>query len=188
MPEPGRRPASNLESELDGLERMRSPLWNTLAAACRQRDSEVLGSLRAHADHLRNRHAQTTHGGLLVAPHTNTTADAPPVRTGNTGDARPEVCLRFAELAARWESETVFLSNSDQMKRFASYAEIVGMGWPVVGLLLERMAAPDGNWLWHMAVHDITGHSPAINPSDHGRADVVRAAWLQWGRANSLLP
>ena len=81
----------------------------------------------------------------------------------------------------------MFLSNSEQMRQFHSYGEIVALGWPVVRLLLERMAAPGGNWHWYMAVRDITGHSPTIAKADRGRADVILAAWLNWGRANGLL-
>ena len=121
--------------------------------------------------------------------HGARTDDCPPGswESQRTADARPEVRHRFFELSARWERETLFLSNPDQMRRFASYAEVVAMGWPVVRLLLERMAAPGGNWHWHMAVRDITGHSPRIAKADYGKVEVIRAAWLNWGRANGLL-
>ena len=62
---------------------------------------------------------------------------------------------RFDELADRWESETVFFSNSSRAAQHPVHRKIVGMGQPAVPLILARMEASGGHWF--QALHEITG-------------------------------
>ena len=65
----------------------------------------------------------------------------------NTSSATPSaftpessVRERFHRLAAEWKEQSRFLSNSAQMAMLRPYQRIIGMGPPVVPLILEELA------------------------------------------------
>ena len=100
----------------------------------------------------------------------------------------PAISLRFTELADRWETETVFLSNSDRAAAHPAHMEIIGMGEPAVPLILERMRETlegkrrtGGHW-FH-ALRDITGANP-IKHTERGNIPAMQEAWLEWGVRN----
>jgi hypothetical protein len=76
----------------------------------------------------------------------------------------------FLELAAQWERETGMLSLVQKMVMHPAYQRIIGMGQPVVPLILRALEA-------------ITGANPVL-PEQRGRLDEMAAAWLAWGREN----
>ena len=86
---------------------------------------------------------------------------------------------RFRILADRWEDETRFLSNSEQVIAHPAHRAIVALGDPVVPLILDRMRAQGGHWFY--ALHAITGTNPVAR-EDRGVVAAMQAAWLQWGR------
>jgi hypothetical protein len=58
----------------------------------------------------------------------------------------PEIGLRdrFLRLAAEWKMQSRYLSNTAQMALLKPYQRIIGMGPPVVPLILEELRrAPD---------------------------------------------
>ena len=100
---------------------------------------------------------------------------------GDEVDIGPANRERFQELADRWESETVLLSNSDLAAEHPAHREIVSMGEPAVPLILERMQLQGGHW-FH-ALREITNANP-MKPDDRGNVGAMQAAWLEWGERN----
>ena len=94
-----------------------------------------------------------------------------------------EVRLQFDTLAAEWRKQVKFLSNLRQAVMFDSYQRIIGLGRPVVPVLLEELKRqPD--W-WFCALRAITGENPA--PADAaGSLPKLAAAWVEWGRRRGL--
>ena len=88
---------------------------------------------------------------------------------------------QFDRLADEWETETALLSFSDQAADHPAHHAIIGMGEPVVPLILARMQSQGGHW-FH-ALHAITGANP-IKPSERGNIAAMQAAWQEWGKLN----
>ena len=99
-------------------------------------------------------------------------------------DIEPADRERFRELADQWENDTVLLSNSNQAAKHPAHLEIIGMGEPVVPLILERMQSQGGHW-FH-ALREITNANP-VQPDDRGNVGTMKAAWLQWGEDNGYV-
>ena len=88
----------------------------------------------------------------------------------------------FCALAAQWRAETKYLSSVSKMVRHPAYQRIIGLGLPVVPLILEDLRQHGDHWL--VALHRITGEDPA--PPDATFGEAVQA-WLQWGRQKGYL-
>ncbi len=85
---------------------------------------------------------------------------------------------KFQELADRWEEETFFLSNSEQVNAHPALQEIISIGQPAVPLIMERMRFQGGHWF--EALQQITGEDP-VSPADYGNIAAMQNSWLQWG-------
>jgi len=91
---------------------------------------------------------------------------------------------RFERLADQWDEETEFVSSSTQMILNSAYQQIIGMGEPVLPLLLERLETRGGHWFW--ALMHITGENP-ISSDKIGNYEEMREVWLTWGREHHYL-
>jgi hypothetical protein len=91
---------------------------------------------------------------------------------------------RFDELAAKWRDDTQFHSAPTILFQHPAYQEIIGMGRPVVPLLLGDLRSEDS--LWFTALHAITGENP-VPPEDRGDIPRVTEHWLNWGRARGYV-
>ena len=89
----------------------------------------------------------------------------------------------FQELAARWRDETEHLSSTSVFTHPA-YQRIIGMGRPVVPLLLRDLPRTQSHWFW--ALRAITGENP-VAPEDAGNVQKMMDAWLAWGEAHGLV-
>jgi hypothetical protein len=87
----------------------------------------------------------------------------------------------FLDLAAQWERATGMLSRVQKMVMHPAYQRIIGMGQPVVPLILRELEREPDHWFW--ALEAITGANPVL-PEQRGRLDEMAAAWLAWGREN----
>ena len=88
---------------------------------------------------------------------------------------------KFANLAAQWRQETRHLSLMSDIVMNTAYQKIIGMGTPVVGLILQDLKRQPDHWFW--ALRSITGENP-VEPNDRGRVGQMAEAWLEWGRQN----
>jgi len=59
-----------------------------------------------------------------------------------------------------------------------AYQQIIGMGNPVVPLLLSELETTPDHWFW--ALNAITGADP-VPEADRGIMEKMTKAWLKWG-------
>lgn len=90
---------------------------------------------------------------------------------------------KFRRLAAKWKAESRFLSNTVQMAMLDSYQSIIGMGEPVVPLILEALEREPDQWFW--ALHAITEEDP-VPAQARGKVREMARAWIDWGRERGL--
>lgn len=96
----------------------------------------------------------------------------------------PELREKFRRLAAEWKEQSRYLSNTAQMAMLKPYQRIIGMGWPVVPLILEELHREPDQWFW--ALEAITEENPV--PQDAaGQVRRSAEAWVSWGREHGLV-
>src|SRR5947209_6741334 len=80
------------------------------------------------------------------------------------------VSERFQRLAAEWKEQSRYLSNSAQMAMLRPYQRIIGMGPPVVPLILEELRREPDQWFW--ALEAITEQNP-VPPEALGKVRLM---------------
>jgi hypothetical protein len=88
----------------------------------------------------------------------------------------------FAMYVQQWRTESEHLSSIKVMTALPSYRRIVGMGQPIVKLLL--MELKDRPNFWFTALREITGEDEIGKGCSFKEAV---AAWLKWGHDNHYL-
>lgn len=91
---------------------------------------------------------------------------------------------RFERLSAEWKEQSQYLSNTAQMAMLPSYQRIVGMGWPVVPLILKSLEHEPDHWFW--ALEAITEQNP-VPPELEGHVADMADRWVAWGREQGIL-
>ena len=91
---------------------------------------------------------------------------------------------RFQRLSAEWKDQSRYLSNTAQMAMLPSYQRIVGMGWPVVPLILDSLEREPDHWFW--ALEAITEQNP-VPSALCGHVTEMAECWIGWGREQGLL-
>src|SRR5262249_25740043 len=91
---------------------------------------------------------------------------------------------RFHRLARDWKEQSRYLSNAAQMAMLRPYQRIIGMGLPVVPLILEELQREPDQWFW--ALESITEENP-VPPEAAGVVRMMAEAWVEWGREQGLL-
>jgi hypothetical protein len=77
------------------------------------------------------------------------------------------------------------MSNVAQMAMLRPYQKIIGMGMEAVPLLLQELQREPDQWFW--ALEAITDQNP-VPPEAAGNVRQMAAAWVEWGKANGLIP
>jgi hypothetical protein len=70
------------------------------------------------------------------------------------------------------------------MAMLKPYQRIIGMGWPVVPLILEELRREPDQWFW--ALEAITEENP-VPAADAGNVRRMAQAWIDWGVSQGLL-
>jgi hypothetical protein len=91
----------------------------------------------------------------------------------------------FRRLAAEWKEQSRYLSNTAQMAMLGPYQRIIGMGPPVVPLILEELRREPDQWFW--ALEAITEANP-VPPEDAGKVRAMARAWVEWGERQGYRP
>ena len=89
-----------------------------------------------------------------------------------------EIELIFTALVNQWREENRGVSSTNQMCMHPAYQQIIGMGEPVIPLLLRELEKKSGHWFW--ALKSITGEDP-VPPEHRGKINKMIKAWLEWG-------
>jgi EAL domain-containing protein (putative c-di-GMP-specific phosphodiesterase class I) len=92
-----------------------------------------------------------------------------------------EIEITFLELAEQWQRETGMLSVTSKISMHPAYQRIIGMGQPVVPLIMRELEREPDHWF--VALSAITGANP-VKPEQRGRLKQMAQAWIEWGRAN----
>ncbi len=88
-----------------------------------------------------------------------------------------ETHTAFAALRSEWRRTRGHSSKIKDLVMNSAYQRIIGMGEPVIPLILEEMEREPDHWSW--ALVSISGEDP-IPASARGRLDETTAAWLKW--------
>ncbi len=86
---------------------------------------------------------------------------------------------RFRELETIWRDETGHLSSYTKRFNHPAFQSIIGLGEPVVPLMLRDLEQQSGLWVW--ALPEITGANPVAD-ADAGKIARMSEAWVRWGR------
>jgi len=86
---------------------------------------------------------------------------------------------KFQRLAKKWKQETSHLSSTSRVSMHMSYQSIIGMGMPVVPIILEELKREPDHWFW--ALMAITEENPVLE-EDRGYLDKMAEAWIEWGK------
>ncbi|MEO8498218.1 MAG: hypothetical protein ABI614_24395 [Planctomycetota bacterium] len=95
-----------------------------------------------------------------------------------------ELRRQFESLSARWKEESRYLSSTTEIATNPAYQRIIGMGMPVVPLILEDLRKQPYHWFW--ALNAITGENP-VPESMRGRIREMADAWISWGVESRLV-
>jgi hypothetical protein len=92
---------------------------------------------------------------------------------------------RFLRPAGEWKEQSRYLSNPAQMALLRPYQRIIGMGLPVVPLILEELRRDPDQWFW--ALEAVTGENP-VPLEAAGVVKLMAQAWVDWGREQGYIP
>jgi hypothetical protein len=93
------------------------------------------------------------------------------------------VLERFQRLAAEWKEQSRYLSNSAQMAMLRPYQRIIGMGSPVVALILEELRREPDQWFWALEAITVANPGP---PEDRGDVRRTADAWIRRGEREGV--
>ena len=106
------------------------------------------------------------------------------VSTTGTGGTKIELQEQFSDLVASWRAGTAGLSSPRAIAGHPAYQRIIGLGEPVIPLILQDMKE-NGGW-WYPALRALTGENP-VPESAKGSLSLNDQAWLQWGLDNGYV-
>ncbi len=108
---------------------------------------------------------------------------AEPFRETLTPD---ELRTTFEQLAEAWRQRSGYLSFIRKKTTLPEYHRIIGLGRPVVPLLLRELEREPE--FWFDALEAITGDNPVPESvSASGNIQAVTDCWVKWGRDRGLL-
>jgi len=85
----------------------------------------------------------------------------------------------FNRLVQSVLSETRSESSTQRIVMHPAYQQIIGLGQPVVPLLLREVERKSGRWFW--ALKSIAREDP-VPMGDRGRTQKMIEAWVSWGQ------
>jgi hypothetical protein len=77
-----------------------------------------------------------------------------------------ELETTFLKLTEQWQRETAMLSVVSKISMHPAYQRIIGMGQPVVPLIMRELEREPDHWFW--ALSAITGVN-SVKPEQRGR-------------------
>ena len=91
---------------------------------------------------------------------------------------------RFRRLADEWKTQSRFMSNAAQIALLPAYQRIIGMGLPVVPLILRELEREPDQWFW--ALESITDENP-VSSASAGNVRAMASDWIRWGKSHGLV-
>ena len=90
-----------------------------------------------------------------------------------------EQIITFVALANQWHDETDMHSSLSRITSHPAYLRIIGMGEPVLPLIIRDLQERGGSW--YAALRAITGASP-VSVDARGNVPRMKDAWIRWAR------
>jgi hypothetical protein len=100
-----------------------------------------------------------------------------------TSEVNHDIAALFHELADKWRTETMVLSDITKKSMNRSYQQVIGLGPDVVPLILQDLQQDPDDWFW--ALSAITREDP-IKPEHAGNMGLMARDWLEWGKQRGL--
>jgi hypothetical protein len=109
-----------------------------------------------------------------------------PVVSANENPVDVPEQKRLTELAAKWKTETRFISNITTKSMHIAYQKIIGMGPNAVSLILKDLVENGPNdWFW--ALSAITDRNP-ITSDIAGNTRAMTEAWIACEQDEQCFP
>jgi len=102
-----------------------------------------------------------------------------PPRDIHLADPEASIQERFRRLADEWKEQSRYLSSTAKLAMLKPYQRIIGLGLPVVPLILEELQREPDQWFW--ALESITEQNP-VPPEAKGKVRLMAQAWIDWGK------
>ena len=96
---------------------------------------------------------------------------------------------RFRNLVEEWKQDTKYSSSIAAKTAHPAYQAIIGMGAPVLPILLSELSKNPDYWFVALrAISAASGHevNPVL-PSDRGNLKAMAQSWVDWGEADGYL-
>lgn len=90
----------------------------------------------------------------------------------------------FYEQVSRWNESCAFSSSPTRMILDPAYQRIIGLGTPVIPLILRELVHRPDHWDW--ALRALTGVA-VTDPADEGNVRRIAAKWIAWGKEHGYL-
>jgi hypothetical protein len=103
-------------------------------------------------------------------------------RGDDLGPVDPALGALFRRLADQWRRETMASSSMTDIVLHPAYQRIIGLGRPVLPLIVEELQREPYHWFW--ALSAISGDDPA---AEEESLDGATAKWLQWAAERNLI-
>jgi len=91
---------------------------------------------------------------------------------------------KFNNLKLSWQKETKHVGFIAEIALHPAYQEIIGMGKPVIPMILRDLQKEPHHWFW--ALSSITGDNP-IKPEQKGIMREMINSWLEWGKEKGYI-
>jgi len=98
-------------------------------------------------------------------------------------EANEYIQTLFHELHMAWTSETACESNVRAIIGNTEYRQIIGLGPPVVPLIIRELVREPNHW--HTALNAITRADP-VPPEHAGDLDAIARDWARWARLQGI--
>src|SRR6185437_2459252 len=92
--------------------------------------------------------------------------------------------LEFKKHEKQWKKDTMHVSSPFEKYLHQSYARIIGLGWPVVRLILLSLKSQPADWFY--ALRAITGENP-VPDSAAGDVRKMSEIWVKWGAQKGIV-
>ena len=86
---------------------------------------------------------------------------------------------RFYNLVETWRGDLKHISSITDVALHPCYQQMIGMGEKILPLILRELENKPLYWFW--AAKAIT-HIDPVPPSDKGKVQKMKEAWLNWAR------
>ncbi len=91
---------------------------------------------------------------------------------------------KFNNLKLSWQKDTGHAGFVAEIALHPAYQEIIGMGKPVIPMILNELRKEPHHWFW--ALSSISGDNP-IRPEQRGIMREMINAWLEWGKEKGYI-